>query len=153
MARFIYEILLTPEDNASAWNVSVPDLPGCLTFGDDFDDAVTQAADALMTYIASSLKNGDRLPSPVFGHLAPVDGKVIALAVDVDASYIVDGVSPSEAALMLGVSRGRVSQMIKAGTLTTFEHAGEKVVDLASIRTRLAAPRLAGRPRKELAQV
>ena len=149
MARYIYEILLEPEDDTSVWNVTVPDLEGCLTFGESIDDAVAEAADALMTYIASLLKNGDTLPSPVFGNEASKGGMAIALAVEVDASYIVDGVSPSEAATMLGVTRGRVSQMIRAGVLSTYEHAGERVVDLASINDRLAAPRLAGRPRKE----
>ena len=149
MTRYIYEILLTPEEDKSAWNVTVPDLEGCLTFGDSIDDAVNQAADALMTYIASMLKNGDALASPVFGHKAPSEEMVIALAVEVDADYIVDGVSPSVAATMLGVSRGRVSQMIRDGVLITYEHAGERVVDLASINARLAAPRAAGRPRKE----
>jgi len=109
---------------------------------------VNQAADALMTFIASLLKNGDALPSPVFGHVAPPGGMAIALAVEVDAGYIVNGVSPSEAATMLGVTRGRVSQMIKDGVLITYEHAGERVVDLDSINARLAAPRSAGRPRK-----
>jgi len=149
MTRYIYEILMTPEEDKSAWNVTVPDLEGCLTFGDSIDDAMIQAADALMTVIASFLKNGDALPSPVFGHEAPLGGMVIALAVEVDAEYIVDGVSPSEAASMLGVTRGRVSQMIKDGVLITYEHAGERVVDLVSINSRLASPRSAGRPRKK----
>jgi excisionase family DNA binding protein len=151
MTRYIYEIELQPDEESGAWNVSVPDLPGCHTFGDDFNDALVMAADAAMTYVASLIKHGEEVPEPSFGHTAGVGGKIVALSFEADASYIVDTVSPSEAAVMLGVSRGRVSQMIRDGVLDAYRVGTETRVDHASIEARLAAPRGSGRPRKMVA--
>ena len=65
-----------------------------------------------------------------------------------DEDYFIEGVSPSEAVLMLGVTREHVSQVIRDGVLSTYEQAGERVVDLASIDAHLAAPRSTDCPRK-----
>lgn len=149
MARFIYEVELRP-DVDGGYCVSVPDLEGCFSQGESIEEAMSMAADALMTYVAASIKYGDPIPEPVFGHKAPKGGMVVALSFETDASYLVDGVSPSEAAVILGVSRARVSQMIKAGILDAYTHAGERIVDRVSIEARLAETPMAGRPRKVL---
>ena len=150
MPRYIFEAELTPDGESSAWNVSVPDLEGCFTFGDDINDAVEQAADALITYIAALLKYDDPIPEPVFGHTAPENGKIVALAVEASADYIIDTVSPSRAAELLGVSRSRVSQMIRDNVLVSISVAGERRIDLKSVHDRLNSPRSAGRPSKTL---
>ena len=147
MTRYLYEVELRPGENGS-YSVRVPDLDGCFTQGKTRNDALDMAADALMTYVAALLKCGDPIPEPSFGHQAPEGGMVIALSFETDADFIIDAVSPSEAAAMLGVTRGRVSQMIRNGVLDSYEHNGERMVDLVSINARLAAPRKAGRPRK-----
>ena len=148
MTRYLYEVELRP-DEESGYSVKVPDLDGCYSQGDSISEALEMAVDALITYTAALLKCGDVLPEPTFGHVAPAGGMVVALSFEADANYIIDGVSPSEAAMMLGVSRGRVSQMIRDGVLATYKHAGTRYVDLESIHARLAAPPSAGRPRKE----
>jgi len=149
MARFLYEVELRP-DAGGGYSVRVPDLDGCYSQGSTLNEALEMAADALVTYVAALLTYGDPIPSPVFGHQAPEGGKVVAISFEAYASYIIDAVSPSEAASILGVSRGRVSQMIKTGVLDAYKIAGETRVDLASVKARLSAPRRAGRPRKEL---
>jgi hypothetical protein len=53
---------------------------------------------------------------------------------------------------MLGVSRGRVSLMIREDVLTATKGYRGTLVDLESIKKRLASPRAAGRPRKKLVQ-
>jgi excisionase family DNA binding protein len=151
MTRYIYEVELQPDSESSAWNVSVPDLPGCNTFGDDFNDALAMAADAAMTHIASCAKHGETVPEPTFGHVADGDGKIVALSFEVDASYIIDAISPSEAAVMLGVTRSRVSQMIRSGIIDAYKVGAETRVDRASIDKRLSSSgrtHKAGRPRK-----
>jgi excisionase family DNA binding protein len=151
MTRYLYEVELRP-DVDGGYCVRVPDLEGCLTEGDTVDEALEMAVDALKTYGASLMKHGDAIASPTFGHRAPEGGMVVAVSFETDASYIIDAVPPSEAAVMLNVSRGRVSQLIREGVLTATKGYGGTLVDLKSIEERLASPRAAGRPRKELVQ-
>ncbi|MDR1183294.1 MAG: type II toxin-antitoxin system HicB family antitoxin [Coriobacteriales bacterium] len=149
MARYLYEVELRP-DIDGGYCVRVPDLEGCFTEGDTVDEALEMAADALETYVAALLKYDDPIPEPTFGHEVPEGGMIVAVSFETDADYIIDAVSPSEAAVMLGVSRGRVSQMIREGVLAATKGCAGTLVDAKSIEQRLASPRRAGRPRKEL---
>jgi predicted RNase H-like HicB family nuclease len=95
MTKYIYEVVVAPdEEDPRYYNVTVPDLEGCLTFGESVKDALTEADDALKTYVAALLKFDDPVPEPVFGHEAPKGGMVVALAFDTDAGYIVEETSP-----------------------------------------------------------
>lgn len=61
---------------------------------------------------------------------------------------IIDAVFPSIAEEMLGVSRGRVSQMIKSGQLIAHKTGTDTYVDLTSINERIASAPKSGRPQK-----
>jgi predicted RNase H-like HicB family nuclease len=150
--RYIYEVVLEPDaEDSEFYNVSVPDLDGCFTCGKGMDEAVAMAADAMMTFIAALVKFGDPVPDSTFGHKAPKGGKVMAVSFETDASYIVDTVAPSVAAEMLGVTRGRVSQMVRAGALEAIkDEAGTRILR-SSVETRLSEPRSAGRPKMAIA--
>ena len=41
-----------------------PDLPGCMTDGDDFDDLMKNARDAMESWLEASIDDGDDMPSP-----------------------------------------------------------------------------------------
>jgi excisionase family DNA binding protein len=152
MRRFIYEVELTRDDeDISAWNVTVPDLEGCFTFGHSFDEAIEMAVDALKTYVGALIRDGSSIPKATFGHKAPVGGRVVAVSFETDASYILDAVEPCIAAEMLGVSRGRVSQLIRSGQLRSYMVGVLPMVDLDSINERLENPPKVGRPRKLMA--
>lgn len=56
------------------------------TQGDDFDDAVAMAADWLRLTVLDALERGETLPQGRMGNEPRHGGKVIALAVDVEAS-------------------------------------------------------------------
>ncbi len=58
----IYPAVFSLEDGA--YNVSFPDLPGCLTYGDSVEDAFFNAREALAGYSASVLERGGILPAP-----------------------------------------------------------------------------------------
>ena len=61
--RFLtYQVVLSPESDRSAYNVSVPALPGCLTFGEDVQEALAMAKEAMELTIESILDDGERLP-------------------------------------------------------------------------------------------
>jgi len=47
-----YTVVLTPELDGSAWNVVVPALPGCRTWGESVEHALAMARDAISVYLA-----------------------------------------------------------------------------------------------------
>lgn len=46
-----YTVVLTPEPDGSAYNVVVPALPGCLTWGATVEEALAMARDAIATFL------------------------------------------------------------------------------------------------------
>lgn len=58
----IYPAIFTRDGDA--YNVSFPDLDGCITYGDTINDAFFNAREALAGYTASVLENGLNLPAP-----------------------------------------------------------------------------------------
>ncbi len=50
-----YTVVLTAEPDGSAWNVVVPALPGCLTWGATVEEALSMARDAIATYLDGEL--------------------------------------------------------------------------------------------------
>ena len=58
--KYVYPILLYPDDGKIS--VSVPDLPGCHTFGDDLADALIMAKDAIEMWLWSAENNSLEIP-------------------------------------------------------------------------------------------
>ena len=44
------------------YTVSVPALPGCITFGEDVDEAIAMAKDAIDIYIEELQSRGEAIP-------------------------------------------------------------------------------------------
>ena len=149
MGKYIYQVLLTPEEEGG-YSVEVPDLPGCFTYGDAYEEAALMAADAARTYVASLLKHGDEVPAPT---VRDTDGQTLMVFFEVDESYIVDGdtVSAAEASRMLGVSAGRVTHMLDSGILDGFRRGRRTYVSVKSIEKRLASNPGSGRPKAAVA--
>jgi predicted RNase H-like HicB family nuclease len=59
-----YLAFIHPPENRSSWGVTFPDLPGCTSGGDTFEDAVAQAHDALSGHLAALRMDGDPIPPP-----------------------------------------------------------------------------------------
>ncbi|MDR3307608.1 MAG: helix-turn-helix domain-containing protein [Coriobacteriales bacterium] len=117
------------------------------TQGTSLDEAVDMAADLLRCIVEDALVNGKELPEPSYGHEPVHGGKVMVVAVPVSLDTI-NAVSASEAAERLGVSRGRVSNMLRDGVLEGFRKGRDSYVTMASLKARLASTPKAGRPRK-----
>lgn len=47
-----YTVVLTPEEDGTAYNVVVPSLPGCFTWGATVEEALIMARDAIELYLA-----------------------------------------------------------------------------------------------------
>jgi predicted RNase H-like HicB family nuclease len=145
--RYIYEIRIVEDDGS--YSMEVPDLPGCLAWGDSVAEVLESAPDALETHVGAYLADGEPVPSATFGH-GVGDGEVLAV-VSFDATPASVGapcVMASTAAARLGVSPARVSHLLRDGVLDGYRSGRETLVTLASIERYEATPRRPGRPRK-----
>lgn len=151
MRDYVYQVLMEPEEDGG-FSVHVPDLPGCVTCGDDFLDGIRMAADAIKTFIASLLLDGMVIPE-ASEHPCPDGWRSAWVSVEADESHIVQGpsVSAAEAARRLGVSRARVSCMLRTGILEGYRELRSTYVTLESIERRLASKPRPGRPARKLA--
>jgi predicted RNase H-like HicB family nuclease len=50
------------KDKGSDYGVSFPDFPGCVSAGDDLEDAVKQAHEALVLHIRGMIEDGEAIP-------------------------------------------------------------------------------------------
>jgi predicted RNase H-like HicB family nuclease len=57
-------IALVHKDNGTSYGVSFPDVPGCISAGDSFEQAIANAADALTSHFAIMRADGEPIPSP-----------------------------------------------------------------------------------------
>ena len=81
--KVIYPAIFHPEEKG--YYVSFPDLPGCLTVGDDLQEAYEMAEEVLGVYLSSRLDNELEFsePSP-FGSVKSREGVVCYISADPD---------------------------------------------------------------------
>lgn len=113
-----------------------------------FEEAAAMAADWLRGEVEHWLMAGACPPSPTLRN-EPLRGGSVCLIGVSSSLEAIDTMTASEAAQALGVSRPRISQMIKSGRLEGFTKGHATFVTVASVRARLAAHPRAGRPRRQ----
>ncbi len=59
---FTYPVILTPEDGGFV--VTFPDVPGAITEGDDEEEALARAVDALETMLIALMSDRRPIPDP-----------------------------------------------------------------------------------------
>ncbi|WP_165050800.1 MULTISPECIES: helix-turn-helix domain-containing protein [unclassified Adlercreutzia] len=133
------------------WLLAFPyDMEGG-TQGADFKEVCEMAADWLQGEMEHRVMCDLPLPEATFDNEPRHGGRNIVVAVSAGLETI-DAVTASEAADMLGVSRSRVSQMLKTGQLEGYARGRVTFVTRASVEARIAEHPKAGRPRKEMAR-
>lgn len=60
-----YTIVLIPDTEDGGWFAKIPELPGCMTFGDTQAEVLELIEDAKLTWIAGCLEEGITIPEPV----------------------------------------------------------------------------------------
>ncbi|MCD8365939.1 MAG: type II toxin-antitoxin system HicB family antitoxin [Clostridiales bacterium] len=60
--RTIYTATFTQKDNT--FYARIPDLPGCITTGEDLPDAIEQITDAANLWLVTAEDHGDPIPEP-----------------------------------------------------------------------------------------
>ena len=83
----LYPIAIRPGDEQHAWGVDVPDIPGCFSAGEDLDDAMAMAREAIEGHLEILAEDCSRIPvaTPVSAHVSnpEYEGCIWAL-VDID---------------------------------------------------------------------
>ena len=59
-----YPIAIEPGNEATAFGIVVPDLPGCFSAGDTLDEAMANAEEAVAAWIDATLDSGGAVPVP-----------------------------------------------------------------------------------------
>ncbi len=62
MKAYNYRVLLTPEPEGG-FTVTVPTLPGCITYGVSVDECIVNAKEAIELYIESLEADGEEIPT------------------------------------------------------------------------------------------
>lgn len=57
-------IALVHKDEGTSYGVSFPDVLGCISAGDTFEEAVANAAEALAGHFAAMRADGETIPAP-----------------------------------------------------------------------------------------
>lgn len=85
--ELIYPARFYPCERGYGYTVEVPDLPGCVTEGDDLADAIRMGIDAASGWVLDELEDGKTVPqaSRIQDVRADGDGFVSLLALDMDA--------------------------------------------------------------------
>ncbi|MCB9184878.1 MAG: type II toxin-antitoxin system HicB family antitoxin [Flavobacteriales bacterium] len=61
MSQRTYRVLLTQEPEGG-FTVTVPALPGCVTYGESIDHALSMAKEAIELYVETLEAEGDPIP-------------------------------------------------------------------------------------------
>lgn len=80
MARLYYPAILEKEPG-SAYGVTFPDIPGCVSAGATAEEAIVNAHEALAGHIALMVEDGDTLPEPTAIEAIIADAAITMVAV------------------------------------------------------------------------
>ena len=59
-----YSMIIEWSDEDSAYIVTVPELPGCRTHGETYEEAVQQGQDAIESWVMVAVEDNEPLPPP-----------------------------------------------------------------------------------------
>jgi predicted RNase H-like HicB family nuclease len=145
--QYIYEALIEPVEDGQ--KVTFPNWEGLTAKGSDYAEAVKVAAQLLTETIGDYLQRREPLPEATFGAEVPEGARAAVIAVDALPSSVSLLLTASDASAVLGVTRSRISNMLRAGILEEGHRDGRStVVTLKSVNQRLMNPRRPGRPKK-----
>jgi predicted RNase H-like HicB family nuclease len=81
-------IALVHKDKDTSYGVSFPDVPGCISAGDTFEEAVANAGEALAGHFAVMRADGDSIPKPRSIETLRDDAEFVADATDAVIAFV-----------------------------------------------------------------
>lgn len=90
----LYPVAIEVGDESHAYGVIVPDVAGCFSAGDTFEEALENAKEAITSHIEILVEDGEKIPAPsdikTFLNNSEYNGMVFAV-VDVDLTHLMGG--------------------------------------------------------------
>ncbi len=142
---YVYELEISSAEEGG-YLVTSFDMEGA-TSGATLQEAYQYGADWLRAHLEHCEMHQLPVPAATYGN-APRNGGTVAVFVVIAGIETIPRVSLAEAARRLGVTPGRITQMLANNLLESFEADGRKWITVHSIEARLAEQPKAGRPKK-----
>lgn len=141
---YVYEGAL--EYCEGEWVVTFGEFDGTFGGGETVEKACKSVAESLRLAIAEEISQGRKLPRARFSNPPQV-----VFTVEVDEHYIkaTECMTFKAAAEELGVTAGRLSQLVSRGQLDVVIIDGKRMITIASVNDRKANPPAPHRPRKD----
>ena len=118
---FAYPIKLEADDNGTVL-ATCKDFPELATFGDDNDDALLHAVDALEEAIAARIANREEIPQPSKGrHVVALPTQTAVTAIVYQSMHDV-GVNKAELARRLAWHGPQVDRLLDIHHATRLDH-------------------------------
>lgn len=107
-----YAVTLTPDDHET-WLVTVPDLPEAVTFGDDREDALARAIDAIETALRGFIEAREPIPHPrTKGKLGVTLPALTIAKIGLYEAMRADGIGKAALARKLGVALPQIDRLL-----------------------------------------
>lgn len=81
--KYVYPAVFTI-DKKNSYNVAVPDLPGCFTFGDSLVEAIEMARDAISMWLVDAENKDEIIPTPGKIKDIPCEANSFINLIDID---------------------------------------------------------------------
>jgi antitoxin HicB len=107
-----YAVSLVPDDNGTIL-VTVPDIPEAVTFGEDREDALARAVDAIETAIMGFLSAREDVPAPKVEGQDYVSLPALSMAkIELYRAMRADGVGKAALSKRLGVALPQIDRLL-----------------------------------------
>ena len=107
-----YAVTLAPDDNGTLL-VTAPDIPEAVTFGEDWEDALARAADAIETAIMGFMSAREDIPAPEAKGEDYVSLPALSVAkIELYRAMRADGVGKAALAKRLGVALPQIDRLL-----------------------------------------
>lgn len=142
---YLFDASMELDGEENRWYITFPAFPGEIASGKTRQEAAGNAHDLLYLLVSECLDEGEPIPSPCAAEQCNL---VIGIDVTEPGIAATKCMTVGEAAEQLGVTPGRVSQLLSSGQLEAYMYGNTRLVTIASVNERKASKPAAHRPRK-----
>lgn len=82
--KYIYTATFVPNEDGTKFYCRVPDLPGCITTGDNIDDAIEMITDAASGWLVVAEDEGNEIPAATPQHELDIPQNAICSIIRID---------------------------------------------------------------------